>query len=320
MTDAIETYGNQAAFYSAREDAWHRLGTVTREAKQASEALAIAHLDWQVEKVPLFTESGLEVPGRFANVRKNPFTGELEVLGVVGDRYEVVQNNDNCDFLDVVAGQSGSVFETAGSLYNGRKVFVSMKAPKTMRIGGHDEVEFYLLASNTHDGSAPFCLAATPIRVVCRNTERQAILSALSVYRIKHTGDIAGKVEDAQEALGVMWDFSGEFESWANSLYNQPFDEAQFRDFVENHVFPEPKDEESDLVRGRRQERQGSLIHLWKSSDTTEGIRGTKWGAYNAVTEWFDWNLPIRSEDRRAERIADDPALDKRVKELVAAL
>jgi phage/plasmid-like protein (TIGR03299 family) len=320
MNHQLETHRDQAAFYSAVEDAWHRLGTVTREAQDAEQALKIAHLDWPVRKVPLFTGSGLEVPGRYATVRTNPFTGEDDVLGVVGERYEVVQNMDNCRFLDAVAGESGSVFETAGSLHRGRKIFVSMKAPKTMRIGGHDNVDFYLLATNTHDGSAPVRLTATPIRVVCANTERQAILSALSTYTIKHSGDINAKVDEAQEAMNVMWDFSDEFEGWANHLYQQEFDYAAFNDFVENEVFPEPKGEESDLVRDRRMARQGSLVHLWKDSHTMEGIRGTKWGAYNAITEWFDWRLPAKSDAKRLERIADDATLDKKVSALVAAL
>lgn len=323
MSAEIETYGDKAAFYSARLDPWHRLGTVTKEAKNAEEALHLAYLDYEVTKVPLTMEVDgrhIEVPGKFATKRNNPFTGEPEALGVVGNKYRVVQNMDNCTFLDEVVGRTGGTFETAGALYNGREVFVSMKAPKGLMIGGHDAVDLYMLATNRHDGLAPFTIAATPIRVVCKNTERAAMKKALRMYKIQHSGNIESKVTEAQEALGVMWNYIDEFEGWAESMYRQEFDDAAFRDFVEHHVFPEPDVEESDLVRGRRLARQDSILDLWQYSPTLEGIHGTKWGAYNAITEYTDWLMPIRNENKRALRTVSDPTLDKFVRDMALAL
>lgn len=329
MSHGIETYGDQAAFYSHKLDAWHKLGTVTREAKTAEEALAIAHADFTVEKQPLTAvlltpegTSSVDVPGKFVTVRKSPFTGEYEVLGVVGQRYQPVQNIDNAAFLNELVGQTGSHFETVASLHGGRKVFVSMKAPQGLMIGGHDAVDLYLMATNRHDGLGKFTVAATPIRPVCANTERQALLQAKRTWSARHTGDVAAKVEDAQETLGVMWDYFAEFEEWGNHLYDQPMSDDEFKRFVETTVFPAPAnvEEESALVRDRRESRKAGIVELWKSSETTEGIRGTKWGAYNAVTEWIDWKLPIRDEAKRAARIVDDPTLDGLADRIAAAL
>lgn len=324
---AIETHGDQAAFYSHKLDAWHRLGTVTRDAKTAEEALALAHADFIVEKQPhsavLATPDGpvtVAVKDSFVTVRKNPFTGEYEVLGVVGKRYQPVQNIDNAAFLNELVGQTGSTFETVASLYGGRKVFVSMKAPKGLMIGGRDAVDLYLMATNRHDGKGKFTVAATPIRPVCANTERAALLEAVRTWSARHTGDVAAKVEDAQETLGVMWDYFSEFEEWGNHLIEQPMSDDEFKRFVENAVFPAPEGVETDLVRERRAARQADIFDLWKNSETTEDIRGTKWGAYNAVTEWVDWRLPIRDEDKRATRIVDDPTLDGLVAKVAAAL
>jgi phage/plasmid-like protein (TIGR03299 family) len=327
MSHEIETHGSQAAFYSHKLDAWHRLGTVTTEAKTAEEALELAHADFTVEKQPLtatvLTPDGVtnvDVKDKFVTVRQNPFTGEYEVLGVVGKRYQVVQNLDNAEFLNALVGESGAHFETVASLYNGRKVFVSMKAPKGLLIGGRDAVDLYLMATNRHDGLGKFTVAATPIRPVCANTERLALLEAERTWSARHSGDVAAKVEDAQETLGVMWDYFSEFESWGNSLFAKPMDDAEFKSFIEATVFPEPKDEETDLVKRRRLDRQAKVLDLWKNSETTEGIRGTRWGAYNVVTEYVDWMLPIRDEDKRATRIVDDPTLDGLVDKVAAAL
>jgi len=128
MAHEIETHGTQAAAIYARKDAWHWLGTTVRDrAFTAEEAMTIGHLgDWDVRKVPLtaneVTEDGvtsIEAPG-FATVRTNPFTGQPEALGVVGGGYTPLQNEDHAEFLNLLADQSGAIFDTAGSLRGGR--------------------------------------------------------------------------------------------------------------------------------------------------------------------------------------------------------
>ena len=149
MTHEIETHGSQAAAVFARKDAWHRLGTTVRDrAFTAEEAMRLGHLGgWDVRKLPLTTaevsEGGvtpIEVPG-FATVRTNPFTGQPEALGVVGGGYTPLQNEDHADFLNLLADESGAIFDTAGSLRGGRKVFITMQLPDSLTVGGTDRVE-----------------------------------------------------------------------------------------------------------------------------------------------------------------------------------
>lgn len=330
MSHDLETHNGETAFFtSSRVGWWHQLGTLTTEAQTAEDALRIAHLDWTVEKDPIYaaipTEDGVSnvrVEGKYATTRINPFTKEAEVLDIVGERYTVVQNYENADFLNALVGQSGAHFETAGSLNGGRQVFISMKAPTGLLIGGHDAVELYLVATNSHDGKSAFTVMATPIRPVCKNTLRAGLRSAKSTFKVRHTESIGSKIEEAQEALGMMWSYAEEFEAMANKLYDTSFTDRQFENLVKKVLLPEGPNE-GKAVTTKREAKTEQLKHLWKSADTQEGIRGTKWGAYNAITEWLDWELPVRGDDRglaRAERIAGDFYLDAMKDKVLAAL
>ncbi|KAA8480068.1 uncharacterized protein DUF932 [Arcticibacter tournemirensis] len=117
------------SFFSVKEKAWHGLGTVIENYPTSAEAIKFAGLDYMVEKRPLFTIDGnnlasnnweaipdIEVPNYFATVRAD----NDEVLGVVGNDYEVVQNVNAFDFFDsIVGGKEGILYETAGALGKG---------------------------------------------------------------------------------------------------------------------------------------------------------------------------------------------------------
>lgn len=301
-----------AAFFSARETPWHRLGTVTESAVTAEDALRLAHLDWEVTKEPLtasiITEDGVEsveVPGKFATVRQNPFTSKHEALGVVGSAYTVVQNADNADFLNALVNESGAHFETAGSLNGGRTVFVTMKAPEGLMIAGTDAVDMYLVATNSHDGSSTFKVAATPTRVVCANTLRAGLNGAKATFSTRHTSGAKDRIEEAHKALGLMWNYGSLFEAEGTRMAETKISTDTFDSIVAG-LFPEAKDE-TDRVKKSRQQAIAQVGFLYREAPTQEGFRGTAWGAYNALTEYADWAWPIRGDKDgalRAERVA----------------
>src|SRR5262249_35498368 len=143
MAHELETYPDgSVGFVTAREHAWHRLGTVLPEQFSAAEAMQHAKLGgWSVRKEHLQAVavgddgvSTLPVSGRYATVRDNPATGQPEVLGVVGESYRPIQNEEHADLLDTLVDESGAHFETAGSLRGGRQVFLTMHLPKTTSV------------------------------------------------------------------------------------------------------------------------------------------------------------------------------------------
>ena len=137
---------NVENMFYVREVPWHGLGTRVEEALTSADALRLAGLDWRVEQKPIQVCGGNQIENFKANIRST----DGKVLGVVSDRYQIVQNVEAFDFTDELIG--GDVrYETAGSLQEGRKVWMLAKMPTTKIVG--DDVEPYLCFSNTHDGS-----------------------------------------------------------------------------------------------------------------------------------------------------------------------
>lgn len=180
----------ESMFYAGREKPWHGLGTQVEEAPTSADALRLAGLDWTVQRKPIQVCGGRKVDNFFANVRSS----DGAVLGVVSDRYQVVQNAEAFAFTDALIGGEGQVhYETAGSLMGGRKIWLLAKLPDTEIVG--DKTEPYLCFSNTHDGSGAIRVCMTPIRVVCNNTLNIALNGAKRAWSVRHTGDIQAKPE-----------------------------------------------------------------------------------------------------------------------------
>ena len=268
----------------------------------AEEALTYAHLsNWDVRKSPLFTEEGLAVPNRFATIRNNPFEeGKVDVLGVVGSKYEPIQNEDHADLLNVLVDESGAHFETAGSLRNGTQTFITMKLPETMTIGGVDEVETYIAALNSHDGTKAFQFIVSPVRIVCANTQAMAEQKAKSRFSVRHTKNGAeGIITQARETLNLTYKFVEAFEKEAEKLIQKSMDEAEFYSIVENlYVMP---NDPSELIRTRVEDNRSKLMELFMDSPTATQIRGTAWAGYQAVTEYLDHYVIRQGKDANTQ-------------------
>lgn len=317
MSHELEIIDGTASFVSAREDAWHRLGTVLDHTFTAAEAMEHARLaNWNVRKIPLQTQpvvegdtpiSPIEVPATYATVRNNPVTeGKIDVLGVVGEKYHPIQNEEHIDLLNALVDESGAHFETAGSLKGGQEVFVTMKLPNTMMIGGVDPIDIYIAALNSHNGNSSLRLLPTPIRVVCANTQSAAIRTAESSFTIRHTTGSSNELQLAREALGLTFKYVDEFQAAAERMIQETLAEDEFMDIIES--IWEPLDKPSKAQQETVAIREVELNRLFLESDTMQAVKGTRWAAYNAVTEYVDHFSTIRGvegedlKDRRAIR------------------
>lgn len=312
MSHEIETFSDgTAAFFSAREVAWHRLGTVTEGALTAQDALKMAYLDTEVKvsaepvESHVLCEDGvhrIHLDDKFLTYRTHPKTGKVEALGVVGTRYVPIQNEEAFDFLNYITDESGAVFETAGSLKNGRQVFMTMKFPKSMELaGGQDVVDYYLVASNSHDGSKSFTVAITPIRVVCANTLALGLDSAVSKIALKHTSGAKNKIQQARQTLGMVWKYQEAFEAEVQKLVAQPFTDKQFVQFTQKLIVPR-KAEPTERQQAKVEEVQAALMGLW-NAPTQQNVAGTKWAAWNAAVEYADWLSPIRGKGKEKDEV-----------------
>lgn len=297
-------------FANSRSDHWHRLGQSVGHAMTAREALDAAHLaGWNVRKMalqvpqePILDHTGvttpapLAVPDYFATVRTNPINGRLDVLGVVGSKYEPVQNEASCELLDALVEESGAHFETAGALRGGRETFMTMKLPTSIvfdgRDGSKDRTDLYIAALNSHDGSSRFTFLVTPIRIVCANTQSAALRSAKASWGIRHTGGARAAINEARNVLKLTWRYVEAFEAEAAALYAQPMELEQVRTFA--NTLLEVDSASTEATARHRRERAAGIVKLWTSSPTIAPIAGTRWAAYNAVTEYLDHHVPVR--------------------------
>ncbi|GAA1596667.1 DUF932 domain-containing protein [Actinoplanes couchii] len=307
MAHQIEQFSDgTAAFFSARQDAWHRLGTVTTGCLTAAETLQTAYLGgWDIRKETLqAAPSNAAVPGKWATTRRHPKTGDREVLGIVGDRYRVMQNEQICDLLDFVVDQTGAHFETAGSLRGGRDVFVTMKLPDSLTVGGIDTLDLYLAMCTSHDGSGAARLLLTPIRIVCANTQAAAFTDNVGTYKMRHTGDVTAKFADIRAALKLVPRYLEEFQAEAERMIETQLAWDQLQTVTEQ-LWPLAADAtETDYVR--KLSRDAELRHLFDTADTQANIRGTAWAGYQSVVEWLDHVQPATSAHHRAHKNLTD--------------
>jgi phage/plasmid-like protein (TIGR03299 family) len=294
MTAGIEIFANgQAGFVSARGiNAWHMLGTVMPGLVSVDEAMRLARLTgWDVRKLASFaeevrlTDTGVEtirIPGqdRYFTVRTNPVTGQPEFLGDVGSRYTVIQNEEHAEFLTTLVDISGANIETAGSLFGGKKVFISMKCPESILVGGEDATDLYIIAMNSHDGSSGFEICLSAIRPVCWNTVTAAFRGAKHRFTVRHTATATGRINDAREALQMSFKYADVFQAEAEALLAQAFTDAQFDAFLAE-IF-----EAGDEPSTRKQNIMQDVRNLWESSPTLLSTAGTRYGAFQAFTEY----------------------------------
>jgi phage/plasmid-like protein (TIGR03299 family) len=315
----------ETAFFSAREVPWHKLGTVTTGALSAEEALETAKMSgWDIRRRPfnaMVEDKLVSRKDRALVVRTSPFTGEPEVLGVTSPKYGIVSNEAAFAFLDTFGEMGGAKFETAGSLDEGRRVFVTMRLPEDVLVGGVDRVETYLLATTAHDGSRPFEGMIVPNRVVCKNTLDFAIGGALRKVRIRHNRNAEERMQQAAELLATTQGYVQSFAACMERLAAQALNRQAVDELLEQ-LFPA---KESPQAKNQAEAKRTQVRNLLYTSPTIqEEVRLTGWGFVNAAAEWADWFSPTRADDpayRRAVRgTLEDDGSNFKTKAMTLAL
>lgn len=285
---------NVETMFSVREKPWHGLGTIVAEAPTSGDALRLAGLDWNVCQRSIYTNVG-KIEGYKANIRDT----DGQCLGVVTDRYKVVQNTEAFAFTDELLG-SGVRYETVGSLQNGRKVWLLARLPSEFVIAG-ERISPYLVFSNTHDGSGAVRVAVTPIRVCCNNTLNLALKTAPRSFSMVHTGDIKGKIGEARHTLFMadryMESLGMEFER----LREQEMTERQVIEYMEM-LLPIERDASLVTVRNIKKLRDDMEARYFDAPD----LKGTGNNAYrfiNAVSDFATHADPIRRTKNYKENL-----------------
>lgn len=307
---------NVETMFYTRTKPWHGLGTMVMEAPTSRAALELAGLDWQVIQKELKTADGIPVTGFKANVRNT----DEQVLGVVTDRYQIVQNEEAFAFTDALLGE-GVTYETAGSLQNGRRTWILAKLPQRYIISG-DEITPYLVFMNSHDGTGAIKAAMTPIRVVCQNTLNLALNTAKRSWSTNHTGDIKGKMEDARYTLLYADKYMAELGKTIDALNQKKLSDRQVYEYIDE-LFP--------LVENATEQQKKNLLRLkedvkmryYEAPDLAHVGRNA-YRFVNAVSDFATHSRPLRErknykESLFAKTVDGNPMIDKAFQLVTAA-
>jgi phage/plasmid-like protein (TIGR03299 family) len=264
-----------------RTPAWHGLGVVLDHTPRSlDDALSASGLTWSVTKQALRRDEGRPVPGFHATVREDTD----EVLGVVSDDYVVVQNRECFTFLTNLLG-SELIFETAGSLWTGKQVFITAKLPDHITAGG-DEIRPFVVVSAWHTGTGAIRAMTTPVRAVCANTVRAALDRAHAVHRVRHVGDPTGQLHEARRVLGLTVDYYRQFARLGDRLALAPMSERRLQDVLAE-LYPNDTVLGGRALRARARARE-TVLELFAGGDTIGNAPGSKWCAWNAIVEHHD--------------------------------
>jgi phage/plasmid-like protein (TIGR03299 family) len=307
---------NVETMFYVREKPWHGLGTEVQEAPMSIDALILAGLDWEVIQKNVYTQDGSLIPGYKVNLRST----DNAALGIVSDRYKVVQNEDAFQFTDDLLG-AGVTYETAGALQGGRKVWMLARMPHRYIIAG-DEIAPYLVVMNSHDGSSGIKVAMTPIRVVCQNTLNLALNSAKRIWTTKHTENVMLRVHEAEETLGLAEKYMGELGRGIDALSKIRLTDKKVMEFMQE-FFPVTADLPDVQRKNNLRMLDNMKVRYWDAPDLSNvGRNGYRF--VNAISDFATHADPIRktknyNENLFLRTVEGNPMIDRAYKMVLAA-
>ena len=282
---------------------WHGLGIAVKHRPTAVQMIKAAGLNWEVEMRPIVIQGqpATKKPRKYQLIRKPRSSAESEIpLAVVSPRYRALQNSEAFEFFDPIVGKNAAVFETAGSLGHGERVWVLAKVPGEMHIVGDDCCERYLLLSNSHDGKGSVSIKFTPIRVVCQNTLILALASGQKAYTVRHSKCMDERLAEVQDILAVVWQTFASAVVLFKFLASVPVRKNGLDVYLER-VYPQKSEEKKPA----RPLKWDAITNLFESGDSPSSRPNhTLWGAYNAVTRYEDYRQTNEAgPDQRLNRV-----------------
>lgn len=307
------------SFFSVKQKPWHGLGQIVTEYPTSAEAMQFAGLDFEVIKSPLFTKgktisgefeeaNDILVPNAFATLRMDT----NQPLGVVGNDYNIIQNREAFAFFDaIVGGGDGILYETAGALGNGERIFITAKLPGYIKVGSNDYIEQYLFLTTSHDGSGSITAAFTPVRICCNNTLNAALKNMSNVVRIRHTNGAAAKLAEAHRVMGIATANGKVMEESFNHFAKVRITDKEVKRLIE--IAMAPNKETLQILKDNRYNDLSTVFKnqceevfsyaMTAETQQLETTKGTVFGAYNAITGYFQNVRSYKDEEAKLKSL-----------------
>jgi phage/plasmid-like protein (TIGR03299 family) len=299
---------NVESMFYVRNVPWHGLGERVEESLNSKDALEKAGLDWEVIQETIMDNDFDTIPGYKVNVRRD----NGKILGVVSDRYKVVQNRDAFSFTDALIG-NGVTYETAGSLNEGKRIWLLAKLPEKYSLAD-EKVEPYIVFSNSHDGSGAIKAAMTPVRVVCQNTLNLALDGAKRVWSTVHVGDMKQKLEEARNTLLMADRYMIALQKEAEYLSMVKLTDKKVAEFIGELV--KLPDDATNQQKQNALKLRRDITNRYFDAPDLRLLPKNGWRFINAVSDFATHAEPLRrtanySENLFAKTIDGHPMIDR---------
>jgi phage/plasmid-like protein (TIGR03299 family) len=304
------------SFASNSEKAWHGLGQVVQTAMTSAQAIELANLDYEVGKTTIhaaipskgveideetyYPEHLVKINDKFATYRAD----NNQPLGIVGARYEIVQNKDAFAFFDAIIDSKEAIFETAGALGNGERIFVTAKLPQDLLVKG-EECNKYIILTNSHDGTSSIVAGFSTIRVVCNNTLQAALKGLTNKVYIEHRVGAKERLSEAYKVMGIASKYMTEVDTIFNQMAQTKISDTELQKYITDVMMPEYKvmksQEEDEKISTRFKNQVISIYEFALSHPTqqTEATRGTLWGAYNSISGYYNYIQKYKNDEQK---------------------
>jgi phage/plasmid-like protein (TIGR03299 family) len=316
MSANLNEVNGKVAFMSAVQPAWHGKGQILDKAATSAEAIEAANLDFDVAMQPVFTSISsaegdsinIEIPNRYATYR----TDTNDVFGVVGSRYEIVQNKEAFSFFDAIVGEGAAIYETAGALGNGETVFISAKMPDHIRIDGNDIIENYVFLNMNHAGKGAIQAMITPVRPVCANTVALALKNCTHKISIRHTKSAKEQLEQAHKIMGISNMLTDSLSDMFSTMASKSIKDSIAYNYFDKCFLSKEQltalakgELRTDILSNSKQELLSGVKEFYFTGvgQDMKTAKGTVWGAYNAVTGYLQNVKEYKNEDAKLKSL-----------------
>lgn len=316
---------------------WDTGKVIPGNVKTTEEAMRVAGLDWTVAQYPVYAHLvGMDDKGEVNpdassdpdTLRASRFVANVrgdngEVLGVVGKNWRGPQNWEAFTFMDDLVDDGSAKWLGAGEIDGGRRIYGLAQFSREIIVGGDEDERCIPLGflSNGWDGGLSVTITVAPFRLACTNGMTIPLEGCLRQWKVQHRRNVKMHLDDARRTLQLTVGYMDLWEDMANAMITTRIDDAAFERFVKTLVpLPTPKEGQTDDRGYKRSltiatETRELIAHTYKHDDDLANIRGTVWGAYNAVADYADWQAPQRGE-RKAEKallrsVEDSPLKNK---------
>ena len=276
---------------------YHSYGADVSDCKNIQEVMAAGGLDWEVLKGKVSAQfadgTSAVLEDRMTTYRSDTNT----VLGIVGNNYEVFQNYETYDWLNVLHGNNEVKWEHAAQFHDGRKIAVTCRLPGVSEISEGDTLDRFLIAVNNHDGGGSVRLFPSTTRPVCENTLRVAEDNAVKgkqILRFIHReSSLNQRVKDGRRFIHAIQSLHNEFQQTAQELQKAAFSDEKLNEYFSKILAEKTK---SKKAADRHTE---TLLRIFSSDKNAGGYGANGWTAFNAVTEWVDHHGRKRTGEAR---------------------